>query len=36
MLNMFLVWFEIMINFQDKTQNLTKFVRFQKFIFLQI
>jgi hypothetical protein len=25
-----------MTNFQDETQNLAKFVQFQKFIFLQI
>jgi hypothetical protein len=31
-----LVWFEIMTNFQDEAQNLTKFVHFQKFVFLQI
>ncbi len=29
-----MVWFEIMTNFQDKTQNLAKFVHFQKFVFL--
>jgi len=30
-----LVWFKIMINFQDETQNLTKFTHFEKFIFIQ-
>jgi hypothetical protein len=33
---MFLVWFEIMKFFQDETQNLAKYVHFQKFLFLQI
>ncbi len=31
-----MVWFEIMTNFQNKTQNLAKFVHFQKSIFIQI
>jgi len=30
-----LVWFKIMINFQDEMQNLTKFTHFEKFIFIQ-
>jgi hypothetical protein len=30
-----LVWFKIMINFQDKTQNLAKFTHFEKFILIQ-
>jgi hypothetical protein len=30
-----LVWFKIMINFKDETQNLPKFTHFEKFIFIQ-
>jgi hypothetical protein len=28
-----MVWFEIMTNFQDETQNLAKFVTFKKLYF---
>ncbi len=28
-------WFKIMINFQDKMQNLVEFTHFVKFIFIQ-
>ncbi len=30
-----MVWFEIVTIFQDKIQNLAKFIHFQKFIFIQ-
>ncbi len=30
-----MVWFKIMINFQDEMQNLAKFTHFEKFIFIQ-
>jgi hypothetical protein len=30
-----LVWFKIMINFQDETQNLANCTHFKKFIFIQ-
>jgi hypothetical protein len=32
---MFLVWFEIVIIFQNKTKNLTKYVHLKIFIFIQ-
>jgi hypothetical protein len=31
-----LVWFEIMTNFQNETQNLAKSMHFQKIIYIQI
>ncbi len=30
-----LVWFKIMINFQNEMQNLAEFTHFEKFIFIQ-
>jgi hypothetical protein len=30
-----LVWFKVMINFQDETQNLAKCAHFDKFIFIK-
>ncbi len=30
-----MVWFKIMINFQDETQNLAKSTHFEIFIFIQ-
>ncbi len=30
-----LVWFKIIINFQNEMQNLTKFTHFENFIFIQ-
>jgi hypothetical protein len=30
-----LVWFKIMIKFQDEMQNLAEFTHFEKFIFIQ-
>ncbi len=30
-----MIWFKIMISFQDEMQNLAKFTHFEKFIFIQ-
>lgn len=30
-----MIWFDIIIIFQDKTQNLAKFAHFEKFMFVQ-